>query len=148
MKGQQYQDDFLAWESLNAKFIIRLSPLVLDITLNFGKMLATCNQTLQCAHIEGLLDFVTRAILYSCTQLETFSVHIETPRNYTEVAHNKEGFEVSTTEEQWKVIRQIMVLVTEVTSISMTLGRVTLSIQLNDSRKFPPHLQNGRQRDV
>ena len=105
-----------AWESLNTEFSTRFSPSVTGITLNFGTMLATCDQTLWCAHTEGLLDSLTHAILHSCTQLETFSVHIETPRNYTEVARDEEGFEDSTTEEQWKVIGQIMLLVTEVAS--------------------------------
>ena len=56
------------WESLNAKFTTRLSPSVTDITLNFGNMLATCDHTLWYAHTEGLLDSLTRAILYTCTQ--------------------------------------------------------------------------------
>ena len=51
-----------AWVSLNAKFTTRLSLSVTDISLNFGTMLATCNQTLRCAHTEGLMDSLTRVI--------------------------------------------------------------------------------------
>ena len=70
-----------SWESLDAKFTTtKLSRSVTDITLFFEMMLATCDQILQDAHIEGLLDLLASAIISSCGRLVTFSVHIGTSR--------------------------------------------------------------------
>ena len=55
-----------SWESMGAEFTTRLPPSVTVITLNFGMMLVTYDQTLQSTHTEALLDSLTCAILHSC----------------------------------------------------------------------------------
>ena len=69
----------------------------------------------------------------------TFSVHIGISRYCTENV-SVDGVEERTTAEQWNVIEQIMVIETRVVVGSAELKEINLSIELNDSREFLPHL--------
>ena len=74
--------------------------------------------------------------------LVTFSVHIGTSRYYTD-DEIVDGIEEHITDEQWKVIGKIMVLITRVLSGLVVLMEVTLSLKLNNSGEFLPHLQSS-----
>ena len=131
------------WESLEAKFTTSLSRSVTDITLYFRTMLATYDEILLDAPIEGLLDLLASAILGSCRRLTTFSVHIGTSRYYPKDKRDT-GIEGRTTdgEWEWEVIGQIMAMVIRVVSGLAVLKEDNLSLKLNDSRECLPYLQS------
>ena len=127
------------WESLNIDLTTRLSRLVTGITLFLGMMIATSNKILKDAHTEGLLDSLVSALLVSCGYLASFGIHIATFRYCPEDVSN-DAIEERTITEQWKVVGYILDLVTRLVAGLEELKYIFLSIELNDSQEFLPHL--------
>ena len=49
-----------------------------------------------------------------------------------------DALEGDTTEEQWRVVDQIVALVTRVVRDLPALNKISLSVEVNDTQKFPP----------
>ena len=81
------------------------------------------------------MDSLDSTILKSYGRVASFSVHMRTSRCCTENV-SMDGIKERTTAEQWKMVRQIMILVTRVVAGLVDLNEINLSVELNDSREF------------
>ena len=132
-----------SWEALGPGLTSKLTMVVTDIALDFGTMLAVSDRILQSAHTGTLLRALVEVIVLICLNLSSFSVCIDTTCN-EDWGDDQEDLEGHTTNEQWRVIKQIIDLIIKVVDRAINLRTLDITAKLNYSQEFLPCVIRSR----